>query len=280
MTQQILCLSGRKQSGKNTAINFIVGMYMHSIGLIKDRFTITEHGELYISDINGDNEFEGIFDIFRGTPAMEIFLADNLDSVLKVYSFADLLKTEVCMKILGLTYEQVYGSDDKKNELTHLKWEDMPNIIVDDEFHYQHSEWFMNNPEYQYHQSGPMTAREVLQYVGTNIFRKMYNDVWVDATMRRIKDEGAAVALICDCRFPNEVFGTQKNGGKVIRLTRNPHPEDKHPSETALDRENFDWSKFDAVIENENITIPQQNEAIYNTLKGWNMCPIELEINK
>jgi len=261
MSQQIIAISGRKQSGKNTSINFIVGLHMVAIGLIRENFTITNKGELWISDINGDKDFEGIFDIMRGTPAMEVFLSDNLDQFLKVYSFADLLKTEVCMKILGLTYGQCYGTDEQKNSPTHLKWEDMPD----------------NNPLDKF---GPMTAREVLQYVGSNIFRKMYNDVWVDATMRKIKGEGSACALICDCRFPNEVESTQKAGGKVIRFTRCPHPEDTHISETALDKENFNWSKFDAIIGNENMSIALQNDAVYNQLKTWGYLPIELDINR
>jgi len=273
MSQQIICLSGKKQSGKNTAINFIIGLHMTAIGLIKDNFSITPKGELWISDINGDKEFEGIFDVFRGTPAMEIFLADNLDQYIKVYSFADLLKTEVCMKVLGLSYEQCYGTNEQKNSLTNLKWENMPGVISnkhlwDDIGHTSLIDTMV------YHEPGPMTAREILQYVGSNIFRKMYKNVWVDGTIRRIKDEGSSTALICDCRFPNEVVGTQEAGGKVIRLTRNPNPEDDHISETALDN----YIGFDAIIDNKDMSIPEQNDAVYHKLIEWKMSPIELEI--
>ena len=255
---EILAISGRKQSGKNTAINFIVGMHMHAAGLVTQHFTITPKGELHISDINGDTDFAGVFDIMRGTPAMEIFLADNLHAFVRAYSFADLLKQSVCIQILGLTYEQCYGTDEQKNATTHLKWQDMPDNVD---------------------KKGPMTAREVMQYVGTNIFRKMYGNVWVDATIKRIQEEGSSLALITDARFPNEVEGVQKAGGKVIRLSRNPHPEDNHDSETALDKDKFDWRKFDAVLENPNATILEQNEFIYDRLKEWKLLPIELEAN-
>jgi hypothetical protein len=277
MSQQIICLSGRKQSGKNTAINFMVGLHMTAIGLIRENFTITDKGELWISDINGDKEFEGVFDIFRGTPAMEVFLADHLDQYIKVYSFADLLKTEICMKVLGLTYEQCYGTDEQKNSLTHLKWENMPGIISN-KLLWEDIDVVASNirEHFTFHEPGPMTSREVLQYVGSNIFRKMYGDVWVDATIKRIQDEGSSCALICDCRFPNEVEGVQKVGGKVIRLTRNPHPNDSHISETALDN----YTGYDAVIDNINMSIPEQNDALYQKLVEWKMSPMELEINK
>jgi hypothetical protein len=58
-------------------------------------------------------------------------------------------------------------------------------------------------------------------------------------------------------------------GGKVIRLTRVVNPNDTHPSETALDRENFDWRKFDAVIDNHKMGIPQELEMTYQLLREW-----------
>ena len=251
---QILAFSGRKGSGKNTAVNFIYGMYLSALQIVKGDFRITADGKLYISDIFGDTELEGIFDINRATPAMDIFLADNLNEFVKQYSFADLLKQEVCMKIFGLSNDQCYGSDADKNSITNLNWVDMP----------------------ESGKSGLMTAREVMQYVGTNIFRKIHNNVWVDALMRRIKDENPHMALITDVRFANEVDGVRAADGKVIRLTRNPFPNDAHASETALDKDKFDWTKFDKVLENTG-SIDEQNKLVYQTLKEFQMLPIELD---
>src|SRR6056300_246319 len=105
-----------------------------------------------------------------------------------IYNFADPLK-QLCIDILGFTYDQCYGSDNSKNEYVNCLWPD----------------------------SGkPMKAREVMQYVGTNIFRKMQHNVWADATMRKIQDENLPLALIADCRFPNEVHVIKNAGGLVI----------------------------------------------------------------
>jgi hypothetical protein len=154
----------------------------------------------------------------------------------KIYSFADPLKQDICMKILGLTYEQCYGSDDDKNSSTHLTW---------------------NNQR--------LTARDVMQIVGTEMFRAMYPEVWVNALINKITEDNLDVALICDCRFPNEVDIVHKHGGYVLRLTKNPFNSD-HPSEQALDKEHYDWSKFDYIIDNQDLNIDTKNQQISNYL--------------
>jgi hypothetical protein len=44
-----------------------------------------------------------------------------------------------------------------------------------------------------------------MQFVGTDFFRKMKTNVWVDATINKIKKEKPKIALITDFIFPNEV---------------------------------------------------------------------------
>lgn len=155
----------------------------------------------------------------------------------KIYNFADPLKKDICMNILGLTYEQCYGEDIDKNTLTDIQWD-----------------------------GSRLTAREVMQFVGTDLFRKMKNDVWSSATINKIKSEKPQLAIIADCRFPNEVQAVRDAGGIVIKLTRNPYNSD-HESEIALDEIVYPNSNFDLVIYNENLSIQQQNEIIFNFLK-------------
>ena len=250
---QLIGFAGKKMSGKNTAVNFIVGLHMMSLGMCRETWGITETGELRISDMFGDTSFAGIFDINRRNPEMKQFLAQHLDPYVKVYAFADPLK-ELCQDILGLTYEQCCGTDEQKNSLTDLKWEDMP--------------------DHSGQQTGIMTGREVLQYVGTNIFRKMSYNVWVDTTINRILRDSPALALITDVRFPNEVEGVQRLNGKVIKLTRNPNGDkDQHLSELALDT----FEGFDAVLDNSAMSIADQNKEIYTLLKKWSCIPTEIE---
>jgi len=158
-----------------------------------------------------------------------------------IYNFADPLK-QMCIDILGLTYEQCYGSDEQKNQFVSCVWPD---------------------------NQKPMSAREVMQYIGTNVFRKMQNNVWADATIRKIQDENLPLALIADCRFPNEVEAVKSVGGLVFKLNRNLY-DSQHESETALDEDNYDYSNFDLVINNTDMQIGRKNELIYDflTTKG------------
>lgn len=282
---KLLGFSGRKQSGKNTCANFILGLELVRAGVVANGFNINSDGQLEVADIFGDTNHAGVFDISRNTQEMKNFLSEHVYPFIKLYSFADILKSEVCIKILGLTYEQCYGSDKDKNSLTKLKWEDMPGVtvsetptdVVDKEVAGRLGLYYEKVLSgVVYHKPGFMTAREVLQFVGTEIFRKMYRDVWAEATIRRISEDNPIIAIITDVRFPNEVNITQKYGGKVIRLDRLVYPYDKHESEIILDRENFDWKLFDYVCENHSMNIGQQNEDIYKKLQSWGWYDSEI----
>lgn len=282
---KILAFSGKKQSGKNTSFNFLLGLDMIKLSIIREKMEIRSDGKLVVSDIFGDVNYQGEFDIDRNSDAMENFREEFIYTFIRNYSFADLLKTEVCINLFGLTWEQCYGTDDEKNSLTNLMWEDMPGVIchkpqetnlteVKGRLGFYYAKYQSDTPEFInlsliYHEPGVMTGREVMQFAGTEIFRKMYSKVWSNGTINRIKEFGSNMSVITDCRFPDEVKAVQDNGGKVIRFTRNPNPGDNHLSETSLDKENYDWDKFDAIIDNENMTISQQNESVYQVLCQW-----------
>lgn len=174
------------------------------------------------------------------------FVASRFSGNAKIYNFADPLKTDICMNIFGLTHAQCYGSDDDKNQIVNCYWPGTKN---------------------------PMTAREVMQYVGTDIFRKIQTNVWADATIIKILKEQADLSLIADCRFPNEVEVVQKAGGYVIKLMRNIYNSD-HDSETALDENKFDHNKFDLVVDNRKLNIDQQNAVILSFLQNKGILPL------
>lgn len=148
------------------------------------------------------------------------------------------------MNILGMSYEQCYGTDDQKNELVDCCWENKQ-----------------------------LTAREVMQFVGTDIFRKMQNNVWASATIKKIQNDNLDIAIIADCRFPNEVNAIKNAGGYVIKLMRNPF-NSNHSSETALDPENYPQKNFDLVIFNDNVGIDEQNMMINNFIKNKGILPL------
>lgn len=167
-----------------------------------------------------------------------VYSQNNIGASSAIYNFADPLKQNICIDILGLTYEQCYGSDIEKNELVDCYWDN--------------------------HQ---LSAREVMQIVGTDIFRKMKQNVWSDAIIRRINKENLDMSIIADCRFPNEVDTIKKAGGVVIKLTRNPY-NSYHASEMALDSDQYDQNNFDLIIDNQNLNINEQNNQIIQFLQN------------
>jgi hypothetical protein len=133
------------------------------------------------------------------------YTAETLDKIgihAELYSFADQLKRNVCINLLGLSYESCYGTDEQKNAPTHLKWENMPGVVTSERY----PKWLTEKLLY-HHPPGCMSGRDVMQYVGTEIFRKIHGNVWVDATINNILDDSPAVAFVTDVRFPNEVEG-------------------------------------------------------------------------
>ena len=282
----ILAFSGKKQSGKNMSFNFLLGLEMLRSHLVRTTIKITQKGELYIGDMWGQDKFKGIFDINRQTEAVKTFNEENIYPYIKNYSFADCLKQDVLINLLGLEHRQCYGTDEDKQSFTHLNWEDMPGVttvkpednqqitIVNGRLGYYYSVVNSEKNGFKsigiYHEPGPMTAREVMQFVGTDIFRRMYGNIWANATINKILSENSELAVVTDLRFPNEVEAVQNAGGKVIRFTRHINDDsDEHDSEKALDPDRFDWSRFDAIIDNHEMTISQQNEAVHNQLVSW-----------
>jgi hypothetical protein len=273
---KILGISGKKQSGKDTAANYILGSVMKKLNYVRE-FKITPQGKLYVW---WHNCTEGIVDYDSNSTYMSGFKEEYLDKHIKLYSFADCLKKEICIKMLGLTYEQCYGTDEQKNSLTHLKWEDMPGWLQPDMVATLLSEaggycgndgikWYF--PNTTIHEPGFMTAREVLQFVGTEIMRKMYGNAHVNATMNQIEQDAPEYAIIRDTRFINEVEGVSAHG-ITCRLLRDINKgKDQHESETALD--NYPLDNYDLVIDNTDITIQEQNAKVYEFLKTqwWNI---------
>ena len=68
-----------------------------------------------------------------------------------------------------------------------------------------------------------LTGREILQKVGTDLFRNNFDkDVWVKIMKRRIEASPETSVVFSDLRFVNECEMVQELGGTIIRLKRGP----------------------------------------------------------
>lgn len=235
----IIGISGRKQSGKNTAANYIAGSILKAKNMVQD-FVITDEGSLSIKTTDSNNNVGwGMFDLTRKDEAFVSYAEQEIWPFVKIYHFADPLKS-IAIELFDLKPEQVYGSDEEKNTSTP----------------YTQNGWK--------HQ---MTAREFLQYFGTEVMRDIKDSIWVDYTMKRIAREQSSVSVIPDVRFPNEINAIKEAGGIVIRLTRDPFGSD-HDCEKALDAKSFDWNQFDHIVDNKG-DIDQLINDLNKLQKKW-----------
>lgn len=133
------------------------------------------------------------------------------------YSWAFPLK-EICKNLFDLTEEQCYGTNKDKETII--------------------PEW-------------GMSARQILQVVGTDMFRKTFDEnFWVKVGLKNIQklNKAGYNIVVSDCRFPNELATIKDLGGKAIKIVRiGQISDDDHASETSLDSyEDWDFV-FEAV---------------------------------
>ena len=84
---------------------------------------------------------------------------------------------------------------------------------------------------------GGKSPREVAQFLGTEAFRAIRSEVWVDYAMkqaRRYMSQGISV-IFTDVRFLNEAQAIASYGGQIVYLERDSVEVYNHASETAID---------------------------------------------
>jgi hypothetical protein len=165
-----------------------------------------------------------------------------------IYNFADPLKEDICINMFGLTYSQCYGEDEQKNQLVDAYWDNKQ-----------------------------LTARDLMQLIGTDLFRKLNSNIWVNALINKIKRQNFEIVIVSDCRFPNEVETIKNNNGLVFRLSRDIYKSD-HISESVLDSSNYNWSNFNYVIDNKNMDIIQQFSILKQLMVDFNIIPYKSNI--
>jgi len=261
---RILAFAGAKQSGKTTSCNFLHGYQLRAQEVVQNFGIEPESGKLVVNtEIVGEDgkkeQGDTFLDVSRRDSDFVEWAMYNMWPFVKKYSFADSLKS-ICMSLFGLTYEQCYGSNAYKDQIIpHLLWENMPGVVT------APGRFPSNYYKLTHHKPGPMTAREFMQFFGTDVMRKMWEPVWIKRTLKDIEEERPLLAIIDDCRFKNEILAIQEVGGKVIGQTRSPHA-DSHSSEKEI-KDN--WNLLDRVIDNQDMEIHDVCKVVINILGEW-----------
>lgn len=175
----------------------------------------------------------------------------------EIYPFAHELK-KICENLFGLTHEQCWGSNQHKDTKTKFRWSDLPidskkmaSLMLRD-----------SRPS----SSDFLSAREIMQIWGTDIFRRFDEDCWVRSAINRIKSDDMDFAVISDARFKNEIEFALQYDPVVIRLTRNLLDQN-HESETALDHYDFKKIKNHYIIDNSNMSMEEKNDLLSEIVK-------------
>lgn len=249
----ILVLAGQLQSGKTSASNFIHGYVLKQLGLVVD-FKLNHEGKLLINS----PKFDRILDVDRRDFEFAKYATEAFWPHVKSFSFAYRMK-EFCINVLGLNREEVYGNNDQKNKPSPIKWSNICSFLPP-----RTVKKIKDDKKYNEF----MTNREVLQYFGTEIIRKLDEDAWVASTYRDIDNDKPNLAVITDCRFENEFYYSRnKDNVKIIKLI-NKNVKSKHSSETALDK--IPEDEFDLILRKHELTLDEKNEILLKNLIEWN----------
>ena len=239
----IIVFCGKKGSGKNTCSNFLHGYQMRSYGIVEDFGIRNDTGGLIVNTKtlgeNGEEEIiTGEVDVTREDMEFAEWAVYNMWPFIKNYSFAKELK-DICMGLFGLTREQVYGTDEQKNTIVpHLFWENMPGRITSEIVKLGGLlEQYTDIGLVVIDRYGPMTAREFMQFLGTEVMRKMYEPIWTERTIKNIKTENPQISVVSDCHASENGFG--------------------------------DFDDFDAVIDNQNMTIEETTIELMKVIDSW-----------
>ena len=169
----------------------------------------------------------------------------------RIVSFASGVREE-CVAFLekyGITFRMCnfYGTKEDKEEILTFGGCRRPLAETPEFLEFIHQQ----SPQALYALSFKFSARQLMQWWGTNYRRKQNSNYWVDKAGARIEafmKEGFNVT-VDDCRFPDEAIMIKSLGGRMFCVVREDRPVidgAEHESETALDN----FIGFDGYIMN------------------------------
>jgi len=255
---KLVAFVGNAQSGKGTSCSYFAGLVWHLSGLV-DKFDVDPEGKLRIYDLKGytfpkgkrldvldwnnDEEINHILDLCSPHPM----------NLIQKISYGDRLK-EVIHLMFGIPRELLWGSDKDKQEETMYTANNFIDLIGAARFPFKDKKG-----------NDKMTVREVMQFFGTEVGRRIFANLWVDRTVETIYEIihqwRPVMIVVDDVRFDTEFESIKKMNGVTIALMRNPRSSagTKHGSEQAHKL----FEQCDYVLDNRNLGIVEQCTALF-----------------
>lgn len=241
----IIFVAGLKGSGKNTFANQCAYHYLNNL--------FDPNGQKISTGVSLNNTDQSANLMIDGKTLCLNEINHNKDVQknfgLRVRSLAEPLK-HFCVNGLGLTEDQVCGTDEQKNSMTNIR---MPSMFDKDEAT----------------ENQKLNARQVMQFVGTDMFRAICPDVWVNHFLKFIKETECNFIIVPDVRFDNEVTIPMKilpymNVNYAFVKLRRSLGKDSHKSEKGIS-ENLE-DRFDLVLHS-TVTMEEQFLAAEGLVK-------------
>lgn len=263
----LVILAGKKQSGKTSTADFLTANEMLIMRLI-DGFSIDIDNNIVVK--KGDES--AVINFSNQSRTFKEMMDSCVYPHIRPFGFADRLKKAVNL-IFGIPLQLLYGSDEDKNSLTKITQQDFlsaVSITTRNAFKKD-----VGTTE------GYMSIRQILQWFGTDVCRKIKETVWVDGLIEDVFEHKPQIAVIHDCRFKNELYAfddieSNEDVASVTKiLFRRGNSEDSHSSEN--DIEDVDISKFDLVIDNNSMTLPEKNEKVLSFLVSKGITEFGME---
>jgi hypothetical protein len=159
--------------------------------------------------------------------------------------------------ILGLIGEAYAGKDSVAHHIvkkypnptsTVLHLADPLKWIVEKLFDFSHVQLWGSEKNIVDERYG-RSPRDILQLVGTECFRSLYPNVWIDHLLRECNKLDHKLIMIPDVRFINEAEGIKKHDGVLWRIVCPNHPKNQamtpaqhaHASEAEQKRIPEEW---------------------------------------
>lgn len=250
--KNIVAISGPKGVGKTSLCKFLHASYervrrnlsMPSGEDIPESASLVQYAETgrtqVLASVNGVN--------------YSISLKDKPLS--GIFSFATKVKS-ISVDVLDLDSECVFGSEKGKNMPTQYSWDKLPiwtrwinsssRCLVSVENGESYIFDDITNEDLLFNmcinkkmlpsnlRTGMMSNREVMQILGTDIFRKLFDEnVWVNSTINEIIKSDNELCLIDDMRFNSEARSVLDNEGYIVILNRKDNFSDIHESERGI----------------------------------------------
>lgn len=250
---KLIGIAASKGAGKTSSANYIYGQILKKNDII-DKFGISNEGKLIMPCQFNDGIRMSEVDMFNREPGFIAYCNEVIYPFIKAYNFGDYIK-ETITTLYKVDPKLLWGSQDERNFETEYTWSLFLKLLP------------KNKCPKNVKTSDKITGRQFIQYFA-DVLRAIDDDCFTRVIMNQINYEQSPISMIADVRRISEVEAIKNAGGKIIYLSRKPSEDDHH---TENEFKDYDKSNFDAVINNENMTMAQKNTEIHRICSDWNI---------